>query len=96
MLKNKINTLLDKKNDLTITHSNIPQNKTNSNNSNNNKTGAGTGIFNQNTLSTPISQLQNHKFNSKPNSKPNSTLNTNTYNNNLDLDNLNNLNYNCF
>ena len=75
LLKNKINTIIDRKNDLTITQSTVlNKNNTNSNNSNNsnnniNNNNNNTNLKQQNVnttplqtsnkFSTPISQLQN-------------------------------------
>ena len=71
LIKNKINTMLDRKNDLTITqipiqkNTNTNTNNTNiSNNSNNNSNNKPT---NKNKFSTPISQLQNIKQNTNTN-----------------------------
>jgi hypothetical protein len=73
LLKNKINTIIDRKNDLTITQSTVlNKNNTNSNNSNNNINNNNnnntnlkqqnintTPLQTSNKFSTPISQLQN-------------------------------------
>lgn len=80
LLKNKINTFLDKKNDLTVTHIPNQQNNNanyNTNNTNNIKNIQNSNLINkkqnnnQNKFSTPISQLQNIKQNNNQNNNEN-------------------------
>ena len=89
LLKNKINTIIDRKNDLTITQSTVlNKNNTNSNNSNNsnnniNNNNNNTNLKQQNVnttplqtsnkFSTPISQLQNINQGSNQQSNQSST-----------------------
>ena len=84
LLKNKINTMLDRKNDLTVTqipmqqnnsYSNQRQSNENSNTINNtpNNTANNTANNKSNKFSTPISQLQNLKKNG--NGNPNANTN---------------------
>ena len=76
LIKNKINTMLDRKNDLTITQIPIQQqqnnlqnnyNNTNTINNNNNTNNNTNKQNNKNKFSTPISQLQNLKQNTNTN-----------------------------
>ena len=68
ILKNKVNTILDRKNDLTITQNQVQnqvQNKQNNNNNNANpkQKNSASQQGSSNKFSTPISQLQNIKQN---------------------------------
>jgi len=80
LLKNKINTILDRKNDITITQTHSQQTITNPNNTRQSNTNLqnknNTNVNNTNKFSTPISQLQNIKQNS--NTYPNVNINHNT------------------
>ncbi len=72
LIKNKINTILDRKNDLTITQIPIQQNtnssnSSNSSNSNTNSSNSNNKLITKNKFSTPISQLQNIKQNTNIN-----------------------------
>jgi len=81
LLKNKINTFIDRKNDLTVTHIPVQQQNNNNNiNTNNlqntnliNKKQNNTMQNNTNKFSTPISQLQNIKQNTNGNINKSST-----------------------
>jgi hypothetical protein len=88
LLKNKINTILDRKNDLTITQ--IPINQNNQNTHNNeynqpqNQNNA-KSHQSSNKYSTPISQLQNIKQNTNPSKNNKSSTPINLIRNNVDI-----------
>ena len=95
LLKNKINTMLDRKNDLTITQIPIQQ-QTNPNlqsNQNNNNTQSNQNYnntqnhipINKNKFSTPISQLQNIKQGVSINSTNKSSTPINLIRNNINI-----------